>query len=106
MVCLNKNAVYPASINDYGPNALALLSDYNVTEQVSSGYVMNTLDIGQSTTLILGVRVEKESNDYGAINSDRSVGGTGSVSLITGRTSGHDCKLHGDNLASERAIVV
>ena len=83
---LNKNAVYPASINDYGPNALALLSDYNVTEQVSSGYVMNTLDIGQSTTLILGVRVEKESNDYGAINSDRSVGGTGSVSLITGRT--------------------
>jgi TonB-dependent receptor len=82
---LNRNAVYPSSPADYGPDALAVLSDYNVTEQVSSGYVMNTLDLGQSTTLIIGIRVEKESDDYGAINSDRGVGGTGSVSLITGK---------------------
>jgi TonB-dependent receptor len=78
---LNKNAAY-TSLPDFGPDALAVLSDYDVTEQVSSGYFMNTLDMGQSMTLILGVRVEKESNSYGAKNSDRSVGGTGSVSLI------------------------
>ena len=82
---LNKNAIYPSSPADYGPNALAVLSDYNVIERVSSGYLMNTLDIEQRTTLILGIRVEKESNNYGAENSDRSVGGTGSVSLITGK---------------------
>jgi len=82
---LNKNAIYPASPSDYGPNALSVLSDYDVTEQVSSGYFMNTLNVGQSMTLICGVRVEKESNDYGAKNSDRGVGGTGSVSLITGK---------------------
>jgi TonB-dependent receptor len=40
------------------------LTDYNVIERVSSIYLMNTLDIGQSATLMIGIRGEKENNDY------------------------------------------
>lgn len=67
------------SLNQYGvnssgsslPNAqevwhnpLIRYDDYAVTERVSSGYLMNTLNIGQVLTLITGLRVEKENNDY------------------------------------------
>ena len=50
--------------SQYGSNAEAELTDYDVTERVSSGYLMNTFDIGQAATVIAGVRVEKESDDY------------------------------------------
>jgi TonB-dependent receptor len=81
---LNKNGV-AAVAQDYGPNGLSVLSDYDVTERVSSAYVMNTLDIGESATLIFGIRVERESNDYGGKYSDAAVGGTGAVVTLNGK---------------------
>jgi TonB-dependent receptor len=78
---------------DWGPNGMALLSDYNVTERVTSIYLMNTMNFGQSVTLLYGVRVEKESNDYRALYSDGAVGGTGAVQILNGQvidtTSNH-----------------
>ena len=37
---------------------------YDITEAVSSGYIMNTLQIGPDLTFIAGVRIEQENNDY------------------------------------------
>ncbi len=81
---LNKNGV-AAVAQDWGPNGMALLSDYDVTERVTSAYLMNTMDIGQSVTILIGARVEKELNDYRALFSDGSVGGTGAVQIVNGQ---------------------
>jgi TonB-dependent receptor len=62
---LDKNAV-GGSGRTYVPSLAESLFDYDVTERVSSAYVMNTLHIGQAATFILGIRVEKELNDYNA----------------------------------------
>jgi len=82
---LTEHGIFPLSPPDYGPNGVAELSDYFVKEHVSSAFLMNTLDIGQDATLIFGVRVERESNDYNAKYSDQSTGGTGSMVLLTGK---------------------
>ena len=37
---------------------------YELTERTLSGYAMNTLNIGSELTVILGVRVESDNNDY------------------------------------------
>jgi len=37
---------------------------YDIVERISSGYIMNTLNFGTLATLIAGVRVESETNDY------------------------------------------
>jgi TonB-dependent receptor len=39
---------------------------YDIVERVSAGYLMNTFNIGQWTSIITGVRVERENNDYKA----------------------------------------
>ncbi|MFH1213098.1 MAG: TonB-dependent receptor [Candidatus Neomarinimicrobiota bacterium] len=52
------------NINEVWPNPLEKYDDYNIAERVSAGYFMNTFNIGQAVTLITGVRVEKEVNDY------------------------------------------
>ena len=46
------------------PNPLIKYDDYNVTEKVGAGYIMNTLHFGQTVTVIAGVRIENEENDY------------------------------------------
>jgi TonB-dependent receptor len=61
---LNKNG--KAGYEEYKSSDQATLTDYFVTESVSSGYLMNKLNIGQSIAVLLGVRVEKEVNDYAA----------------------------------------
>ncbi len=81
---LNKNGK-AAVAQDWGPNGNSVLSDYYITENISSAYIMNTLDIGQMTTFIFGLRVEKESNDYKAKYSDGAVGGTGAVVTLNGQ---------------------
>lgn len=78
------------SLNQYGvnssgstlPNAqeiwynpLIKYDDYNITERVAAGYIMNTSNFGQTLTLILGLRVEDENNDYMAKYMLGSVGG-------------------------------
>jgi TonB-dependent receptor len=53
------------------------LTDYTVVERVSSEYLMNTLNFGQFATLIAGVRVETENNDYIAKYCTGSLGTIG-----------------------------
>jgi TonB-dependent receptor len=45
-------------------NPLIRYDDYNITERITAGYVMNTLNVGQLATLIAGVRIEHESHDF------------------------------------------
>lgn len=52
------------STTQYGGNAITHLDDYSLIERVSSGFIMNTLNIGQMITLIAGIRVEQDHNDY------------------------------------------
>jgi TonB-dependent receptor len=81
---LNRNAVSGASL-EYNPNDQARLNEYTVTERLSAGYLMNTLNIGQMATLIAGVRVEKERNDYEA---KYAPGGLSTIGIIISATSG------------------
>jgi TonB-dependent receptor len=70
---LNKNGT--AAADEYYKDNTADLDYYDIVESVTAGYVMNTLNFGQGITLIAGVRVERESNDY----LSRFVPGTGSL---------------------------
>ncbi|MFZ4622338.1 MAG: TonB-dependent receptor domain-containing protein, partial [Bacteroidota bacterium] len=72
---LTKNASVNGEV-EYLPNARAALSNYSIAEGVTAGYIMNTLNYGQEVSLLLGARVESESNDYTARIS------TGSISNI------------------------
>lgn len=62
---LNKYGI-DATGNEYEiwVNPLIRYDDYFVTERVTAAYAMNTLNVGQSLTIIAGVRIEKETNDY------------------------------------------
>jgi len=63
------------NIYEVWPNPLIRYDDYNITERVSAGYLMNTLNIGRAVTLIAGLRVEKEDNDYTACYMPMPVAG-------------------------------
>jgi TonB-dependent receptor len=76
-----KNATLQASIN-YGELGLKSLSNYFVTENVTSAYLMDDIDFGQSITLMVGARVEKEDNVYNARFCNSGVAGTGNVLTI------------------------
>jgi len=56
-------------------NPLIKFDDYFVTERVAAGYIMNTLNIEQQLTIIAGVRIENEDNDYLSKYMTGSVGG-------------------------------
>lgn len=73
---LNRNGVDSLGRNyEYYTNPSALADFYDVIERVGSGYIMNTLDFGQSLTLIAGLRVEQESNDYHSRFTPAGLGG-------------------------------
>jgi TonB-dependent receptor len=57
------------------PNPLIRYDDYNVTERVGAGYIMNTLNFGQKATILAGLRVEEEDNDYVSSYMPKPVGG-------------------------------
>jgi len=67
---------------DYGELGLRSLSNYFVTENVTSAYLMDNIDFGQSITLLVGVRAEKEDNTYKARFSNTGAAGTGNVLTI------------------------
>ena len=69
---LVKNATVSGG-SEFGTSALAALGDYSVQGQVSAGYLMNTFNIGQAMTLIAGVRIEQESDNYGAKFTDGAI---------------------------------
>jgi len=81
---LNKNGKSGASL-EYNANDQSRLNEYVVTERLSAGYIMNTLNIGQLATLIAGLRVERESNDYEA---EYTTGGLSSIGIVISATSG------------------
>lgn len=60
---------------------------YDITEAVSSGYVMNTFKFGQDITFIAGVRVEQENNNYKNRYSKVVAGGFPSITLPTRDTT-------------------
>ena len=49
---------------EYDINYEADANYYDIIERVSAGYLMNTFNFGQNLTVIAGLRVEKENNDY------------------------------------------
>jgi TonB-dependent receptor len=56
-------------------NPLIKYDDYQVTERVAATYVMNTLNLGQKATIIAGLRVENEDNDYQSMYMPKPVSG-------------------------------
>ncbi|HEY9186715.1 MAG TPA: TonB-dependent receptor [Ignavibacteria bacterium] len=65
---LNKDGVATSAGQDaeYKPNNEIAAECYDIIERVSSAYLMNTFNIGQFLTIIAGVRMEREENDYKA----------------------------------------
>ena len=63
---LNRNGSRNAQGTDleYEINREPEVDFYDITERVSAGYLMNTLNLGQAVTWIAGVRLEREDNDY------------------------------------------
>lgn len=63
---LNIDGVRNAAGSDleYEVNREPEVDFYDITERVSAGYGMATLDLGRRLTLIAGLRVEAEDNDY------------------------------------------
>jgi TonB-dependent receptor len=59
---LNKNGTGPA--NEYSVDNTADLDYYDIRENITAAYAMNTLNIGQDVTFLAGVRMEHERNDY------------------------------------------
>ena len=60
---------------EYYLNPAAEADFYDVVERVAAGYVMHTLDFGQTATFIAGLRVENERNDYRSRFSPLGLGG-------------------------------
>ncbi|MGD0037085.1 MAG: carboxypeptidase-like regulatory domain-containing protein, partial [Bacteroidota bacterium] len=58
-----QNSKFTAQIN-YGTIGAMALSNYFITERISSAYFMDNVGIGNSIALEFGVRMEKERNDY------------------------------------------
>ncbi|MCX6136802.1 MAG: TonB-dependent receptor [Ignavibacteriales bacterium] len=69
---LTKNAIANGE-TEYGSSAAAELADYAILEKVSAAYLMHTLNFGQEVSLITGLRVEKETNDYQAKFTDGAI---------------------------------
>jgi TonB-dependent receptor len=67
---------------DYFDNPMAGIENYALAEKVSAGYIMNTLNIGQDATVILGARIEQEKNDYNATYCPTYVNTTGTGSAL------------------------
>lgn len=73
---LNRNGIdRTGNQREVWGNPLIQYDDYAVTERVGAGYVMNTLNFGQDVTVIAGVRVEDENNDYVSTFMPGPVGG-------------------------------
>ncbi|MBN1407371.1 MAG: carboxypeptidase-like regulatory domain-containing protein, partial [Calditrichaceae bacterium] len=73
---LNKSGVDPTgNRKEVWINPLYRVNDYDITENVSAFYLMNTLKFGQKITFISGLRTEHEYNNYDAYYMKSRVGG-------------------------------
>jgi TonB-dependent receptor len=73
----------PASV-EYYSNDRAKLNEYSLEERVTSLYLMNTFDFSQFATLIAGVRVEKEVDDYNAFYTPSGISTLGMYVVAAG----------------------
>jgi TonB-dependent receptor len=60
---------------EYYPNPEAQGRFYDVTENISSAYIMNTFNYKTAITFVAGLRMEQENNDYKARYFPFAVGG-------------------------------
>ncbi len=73
---LNKNGTSSnGNTLEYPVNPAAEANAYDITESVTSAYLMNTFNFGQNLIFIAGVRVEHEYNDYQNKWSPNQIGG-------------------------------
>ncbi|MFA6456339.1 MAG: TonB-dependent receptor [Bacteroidota bacterium] len=74
---LNINGYSDQTGNDpeYKNNVEVEGNDYSVTERVSAGYAMNTLNIGPQLSFITGFRIESDDNDYHSKFTPKTVSG-------------------------------
>lgn len=73
---LNKNGVdLTGNRDEVWGNPLYRVNDYDIDENVSAFYLMNTLKLGQKITFISGLRSEHEYNDYLGYYMKSKVGG-------------------------------
>lgn len=56
-------------------NPLIKYDDYSITERIAAAYIMNTLNLGQRATIIAGLRIEQEDNDYLSMYMPKPVAG-------------------------------
>jgi TonB-dependent receptor len=64
---LNKDGIGQTGLSiqkEYLDVGSVKVDDYNISEAVTSFYVMNTLNFGQDLILLAGLRMEQENNDY------------------------------------------
>jgi TonB-dependent receptor len=73
---LNKNGVNSTgNQREYNYDPEAAGDFYDITERITSAYLMNTFNVGTFATLIAGVRVEHEANDYNSVYSTSALSG-------------------------------
>jgi len=70
---INKNGF--GTVEEFANNPIEYGNYYDVTEGVTAGYIMNTSNFGDIVTMIVGVRVEKEENEYNTRYSTKTVTG-------------------------------
>ncbi|MBK7103746.1 MAG: TonB-dependent receptor [Ignavibacteriae bacterium] len=67
---MNINGINPIThVHEYIPDHSEDGTNYNLNEDVASGYLMNTLNFGTIATLITGLRIESDNNTYNALYS-------------------------------------
>lgn len=63
----HKNGVsMDGSLGEYSPYHSGIMSNYEVIENIASGYAMTTINLGEMFRIIGGVRIEQEKNTYTA----------------------------------------
>jgi TonB-dependent receptor len=74
---LNRDGLQDSSYNtpEYYSNPEAEGMYYDITERVSSAFIMNSFNYKDRITFIAGLRVEHENNDYDAKYSPTALGG-------------------------------
>lgn len=87
---LNKNGVNSTgSQHEYYYDPEAAGDYYDITERISAAYLMNTFNVGSMITLIAGVRVENESNDYLSKYSSSALSGFPVTGTFTDTSASH-----------------
>ncbi|MBI5473840.1 MAG: TonB-dependent receptor [Ignavibacteriae bacterium] len=84
---LNKNGISEnGRQSEYNQNPEASADYYDIIERVAAGYVMNTFNLGPIASLLVGVRVESENNDYLAKYVSTPLGGFPTTGVLLDTT--------------------